>query len=241
MRFTATDAGPVGAELACAVQLGGNGCGLSQPLQATVEGLTEWSRALSGVWAEDSAQLVIVLSDNEDCSSTDASLFLPDDQLDPADPLRGQPDALRCTANPGRLGAEAQFAQSLQTLRVGQADRVLWFPIAGFPDGLASPGAYSASGFANASERAAFYTALLDDSHMRYGTTLGATGRVGNACADGTVAATPALRLAKLAQVLGGGTDERARARVGSVCGDAQEPLLVLRQLVASHVGLAGL
>jgi hypothetical protein len=234
MRFTPGDGGTLGAELACAVQLGGNSCGVSQPLEAMVPGLNALRVAQGGPWAENSIQLVIVVTDQEDCSTEDAQLFAPDERLDPLDPLRGVPDALRCARNPQRLSSVSRYTAALQALRPGATDRVLWAAIAGFPAARVSPAVYRDTPFELANGRAAFYSALSGDARMQYGDVLGPGGRVGNAC-GALPEATPALRLVELAQA------RFEDARLGSLCAPLEDALLPLMQMVADTVGLAGL
>lgn len=235
MRVRPGDGGAGVAELACAVQLGGAGCGVSQPLQAMVEGLERLREAQLGEFAEDSAQLVVVLTNREDCSTEDALLFAPDDELAPDDPLRTVPDALRCTRSPRRLTDGAVFAGALQRLRLGMSERVLFMPVAGFPDELLTPAALEAVRFSDESQRVGFYQAVLDHSRMRYADVLGAAGHAGDACASAANPATPGRRLAGMAQLHGSG------ARLGSACESPDAAFDALGELLASRVGLAGL
>ena len=73
----------------CIVQLGLQGCGFEQPLAAVKAAVDPKLNLNPGFLRKDSVLAVVVVSDEDDCSATDAKLFNPTQQglTDPLGPL----------------------------------------------------------------------------------------------------------------------------------------------------------
>jgi hypothetical protein len=126
----------------------------------------------NGFLRNDAAQgpslLVIVLvTDEEDCSSADTSHFTPPQFLDPNSPLVRQGLNLRCFFNPENLYAIARYVNGFKALRPGNEQLVMFMAIAGVPPDLVAPTALAQVDFADYAERDAFYDAILNDPRMQ--------------------------------------------------------------------------
>lgn len=140
------------AELECLVQIGVEGCGLEQQLEATWKALAPSSNdsfslgtpghgddANAGFLRDDSLLVVIVVSDEEDCSIPDASreIFVPNT----TDPRFIGPDGLaeglnaRCGlhAEDGVLHPVARYVEGLKSLRKGRPNHLVFAAITGVP------------------------------------------------------------------------------------------------------------
>ena len=108
---------------------------------------------------------VIVLSDEDDGSSSKMDHFIPKQFLDPNDPRYDEPLNLRTTTS-GRALSDYALCAGLQSAAARSAERVVFGAIVGVPPELASADAV-ASIATDASAREDFYTALLDDPDMQ--------------------------------------------------------------------------
>lgn len=124
----------------CLVKLGVKGCGLEQPLDAMLKALVPSSMGLSfaqgqqgqgdlsnlGFVREESLIVVVLVSDEDDCSVADFSFFGP-----------GDTDVgLRCGLQPGSLHPVSRYLEGLRALRPGHPERVLFAAITGVPPQL---------------------------------------------------------------------------------------------------------
>jgi hypothetical protein len=117
------DAEQVATDFACLAQLGIEGCGFEQPLESALQAL--WpsadpairfngdstdatlgrgDRDNAGFLRNDPATpatlAIVVITDEDDCSAFDPTLWLPADRFPEGDPRRDQDLNLRCFYNP---------------------------------------------------------------------------------------------------------------------------------------------
>jgi len=180
------DAVGVGGDLGCIATLGTDGCGFEQQLEAVLKALWPSSdaavqflpdvggsgrsghgdQANQGFLRNDSATgesviAVVMLTDEEDCSSSNTVHFTPPANLTPGDPLESQDLNLRCFFNPQNLYAIDRYVNGLRALRPGGEQRVLFAAIAGVPlDLVPDPGPTGA-------ERDAWFDQMLTDQRMQ--------------------------------------------------------------------------
>lgn len=88
--------GTLSETLACISMLGTDGCGLEQHLESMKRALDGSNPENAGFLRDDALLAVVFLTDEDDCSASDAALFDPDPALDAvASPLG--PLSFRCT------------------------------------------------------------------------------------------------------------------------------------------------
>jgi hypothetical protein len=114
-----------------------------------------------------SAIAVVVVTDEEDCSSADTSHFAPQEGLDPQDPLVDQPLNLRCFRNAQNLYPLERYINGLKALRPGNENLVLFTAIAGVPPDLTEPEDYAVVDWQDDASRDAFYERILNDQRMQ--------------------------------------------------------------------------
>ncbi len=157
---TTNYAGTLEGALACIAQVGESGCGFEAPLQAIERALDGTLAANAGFLRDNAALGLVILTDEDDCSVSDPSLFsLPADQAGPAD-FRCQPlfaytcdqpispsigsNYTNCTVRTGSyLGDPATYVQFLGTVKDPSAITVA--TIVGDP-GITATGANISTG-----------------------------------------------------------------------------------------------
>jgi len=82
--------GDLADTFACIAQLGSSGCGFEQPLEAMKRALDGSNRENDGFLRDDATLMVVIISDEDDCSAADTALF------DPNDASLGAPSSFRC-------------------------------------------------------------------------------------------------------------------------------------------------
>lgn len=131
------------AEVACLTQLGTQGCGFEQPLEAMWKALSpsadqSFSRETSGhgnaenagFLRPDSLLVVVLLSDEDDCSVPDSSRELFASEL-------GEMNInVKCGRNPELTHPISRYAQGLRSLREHAPERLLFVAIGGVPTEL---------------------------------------------------------------------------------------------------------
>jgi len=105
---------------------------------------------------------IIMVTDEEDCSSADTRHFTPDIYLDPSDPLAMQDLNLRCFYNPQNLYSLDRYVNGFQALRPGNENLVVFGAIVGVPLDLIDGGV----DMSNEVAREAYYERLLGDPRM---------------------------------------------------------------------------
>lgn len=228
------------ADVGCMTTLGIRGCGLEQQLEASLKALspatpTGWTApdyvpprfldpdtgaytlpghalgANAGFVRDDTVLAVVLVTDEEDCSASDTSVFGDD----PAAGARFGTDVqLRCTrfADPGAgvLHAVQRYVDGLVGLR-REPGLVVFSAIAGIPSDLIA---------SSTSERGLDFDAILGDSRMRYEESGDRENFLRDACTrvvDGEVvgSADPARRLVQAARGL---SDRGAAVSLASIC-----------------------
>ncbi len=169
----------------CIVRLGTDGCGFEQQLEAGLKALSPASgdvptflpdtdgvggeghgdEANAGFLRDDSLLIVIVLSDEDDCSRKDNGVLVPPAYLPPGDPLLSQGLNVRCHANQDALYEVDRYVAGLKALRAYD-DLVMFFAISGMPTDAVSEGTVASYSFEDRDEREAFYDALLANPMM---------------------------------------------------------------------------
>jgi len=191
--LTATSPGAATArDFECMATLGTNGCGFEQPLAAMREALTVHmaSGGDDAAFLRADARLAVVVVSNEnDCSSDDAAMF------DPAGPT---PLATRCVDLVDRLTPVARFVTALESAKPSGAFAAAF--VVGVPPSLATCN--------TTGDRLA---ACLADASMQERINP-STGQVQFVCEEGAVRATPGVRHVEAASRLG------RRAIVRSIC-----------------------
>lgn len=184
------------------------GCGYEQPLEAALKAVTTSASPITffggtvghadgrnAGFARPGAMLaVIVVSDEEDCSAADPSLFDPYGTTYPGD------FNLRCFLYPGAVHPVERYVEGLLATRAGRPDLLLFGVIAGLPADLAFAG----------------YDAMLADPRMQEQIDPSMPTRLRPSCnTPGVGVAYPPRRLVQTAAVL---SQRNARTSVGSLC-----------------------
>jgi hypothetical protein len=110
---------------------------------------------------------VILVTDEEDCSSFDTRHFTPPQLLDPADKLASQDLNLRCFFNPQNLYDVQRYVDGLQALRPDAPQLVIFGGIVGVPPDLVSKEARMDVNFDDEVQRESFYQKILGDLRMQ--------------------------------------------------------------------------
>jgi hypothetical protein len=221
--------------VSCVPLTGTEGCGFEQPLEAGLKALWPASDdALSfltgsghgedenaGFLRPDSLLVVVVVTDEDDCSTADTTLFIPNP--DPSDPLAMQDLNLRCFYNPQDLHAPERYIANFKALRPDN-DNVIFAVVGGIPPELLTAEARAEFDFSVPEQVTAFYDAVLAAPAMqevpRDEDDLGAGGRLEPSCTsfnragDETASAHPPRRLVEVAKGFG------TSGVLASICAD---------------------
>lgn len=221
----------------CLAVVGTDGCRHVMPLEAALKAL--WARNdpsvtfLRGVGhgldvqadfvREDALLGIILVTDDDDCSTGDVTLLAPADQLFAGDPLSTVDRNLRCMSAPNRLHPLGRYETALGMLKGGLLRRLFLGVIAGVPPDLATR--LSAARIPLAREAA--YREVLDDPRMQQvidpaSVTAGARDLTA-ACGH----AYPPRRLVELARRL------EEHAAVASICDDLSVPMFEMTRALA--------
>ena len=198
-------------DFACVARVGTNGCGFEQPLEAGLKALTpstsgttffagssgHGDRENGGFLRSDSVLGVFVLTDEDDCSVSDPSLFDASSASYPGD-LN-----LRCHDYPAALHDQARYADGFAALRDNPARLVLGV-VAGVPVDLVGD------------PRTPDFATIQGDARMQVRVDPTDPSRFVPSCdVPGRGLAFPPVRLVGLARTL---TDRGAGAVIGSIC-----------------------
>lgn len=159
---------------------------------------------------------VVVVTNQDDCSSTSTAHMVPADQLPSDSPLAAQSESLRCYYNQENLYNVQRYVQGLRALRPGNENLVMFSAITGVPEDLVAPEQVATVDFSNDQSRNRHYDSLLSDPRM-----LGIVdrnsddGTLAPACSGADISATPGRRLVEVARDFG------ANGSVHSICGDS--------------------
>lgn len=236
------DASALAMDVVCRSQLGTAGCSFEQPLEAALRALApapdgHGDEANNGFLRRDSLLVVLLLTDEEDCSMQDTSIITPAAFLDPGDPLLSQGLNVRCSANPQALFPIARYIDGLSRLRPNASDRTMFFAIAGVPPALVDGAALAEVALEDDDERERFYASLLEAPAMAeviddLGTAAPDDDVIRPACESKQGAALPARRLVEV--VRGFGID----GLIQSICEpDLSRPLERILGVIARRLG----
>ncbi len=243
LTYTAGEHDPdeTASDFACVAMLGSEGCGFEQQLEAGLKALwpatdprvtflgdlnglgqtghgdAENAGFLRDAAGEDTSALgVIVVSDEEDCSSLDTVHFTPDIYLDPNDPLAMQDLNLRCFFNAHNLYPVDRYINGFKALRPGLEQLVFFGAIVGVPPELVNEGALSMVNFEDEAAREEYYQGILDHPQMQEVPDPDRTpeqgGNLTPSCSTESGRAYPPRRIVEVARGFG------ANAMVQSIC-----------------------
>jgi hypothetical protein len=215
-------------DLACIIAVGDDGCGQEQPLEAVLKALTPSTSPLrfeggtvghgdginAGFLRDGSFLAVVIVTDEDDCSTSDPLLF--------------DPDSTRYTEHPNvRCGlheAEAlqpidRFLDGIAALRRGPSDRLGLAVIGGVPVDLVS-------------DADPLYRSILEDPRMRFTVDpLDETSPVPSCDVPGRGVAYPPVRLVRAARELA------PASTVQSICqADLRPAVAALIELIGRRV-----
>lgn len=124
---------------------------------------------------------IVMVTDEEDCSSHNLAHFVPEQFLQNGDPLKNVGLNIRCHNESTRLGSDGEaardnglanlyatsrYAQAFKALRPGSEHLVVFAGIVGVPADLVTTTRINGVDFSNPNARDAFYDSLLADSRM---------------------------------------------------------------------------
>jgi hypothetical protein len=181
----------VANDFACIASLGTTGCGFEQQLETTLKALwpstddritfvgdaqglgtkgqgdTENAGFLRpNRGADTSLVAVVMVTDEDDCSSSDLSHFIPPQELPADSPLVMQGLNVRCHLNPENKFPIKRYVDGLRWLRPDSENLVVFGAITGVPTNMVSASALSAVDFEDAASVAEFYDGILASPEM---------------------------------------------------------------------------
>jgi hypothetical protein len=179
---------------------------------------------------------IILVTDEEDCSTGDTTIFTPADYLDPADPLAKQDLNLRCFYNSAMRYPLTRYENYFKALRPGAENLVIFGAITGVPPDLVSPDKIAAVDFDDEPQRNAFYDKILADGRMMEAIDPSRTPEQGGnllpSCDTATGKAYPPRRIVDLARSFG------ANGVIQSICQDDFGPAIdAIIAVIAKQLG----
>jgi len=169
---------------------------------------------------------LVVVSDEEDCSSQDTShLRVPTDS---SDSLTRQGSQVRCFMNKDNLYAVSRYIEGFKRLRPNYPELVVFAAIVGVPPDLVSAQARASLNLTQSADRETYYKRILNDSRMQetvVGSQYPQTATMTTSCSredsTGQVAtAFPPRRIVEVARGFG------ANGVVQSICQDDFSPAM---------------
>lgn len=194
-------------DFACIARLGTGGCAFEQPLEAVLKALTPSTSPLrfysgtrghadaanAGFLRDGSILVTLVVTDEDDCSAADPTVF------DPGNPTYSPDLNLRCSQNPEALHPISRFVDGLRALRPSAPEELVFAAVVGVPVALED----------------ATYADILDAPEMQFRIDPG-TGNLTPSCdVPGRGRAMPPRRIVETAReldLLG------SRVALGSIC-----------------------
>ncbi|MFH1434252.1 MAG: hypothetical protein ABIJ56_00920 [Pseudomonadota bacterium] len=201
----------IAADFGCIARLGTNGCGWEQQLEAAFKALTVHSiptGANKYFLRDDSILVILFLTDEEDCSASDMSIF---DTAGIENPIN-----LQCHLHPDMLHPVSRYADGLRGLRSSPDDLIAGF-IVGVP-----PGETACEGSGDAVSGCLGVPAMeerinADGNALEFSCTWPPGCTFPSDC---SIFGFPPRRFVQLAQQLGD------KAVVRSICQDSYEPFM---------------
>ncbi len=221
LQFDGTNGDAFETDFACLSSLGTNGCGLEQQLEASLAALTR-HRAPGGphegFLRPNSLVAVVYVTDEDDCSAADDSIFDPSaDAVDELGHLR-----VRCALHPELLHPLDRYVTALRNLQLDRRGDVIVAAITGVPRELTRDPANIDYDALLADERMQFTLDPMDDTRLVPACNLGGVG-----------SAPPARRIVQV--VADFATD--GDGLVASICQPDLRPVMEdLAQLVAARL-----
>jgi hypothetical protein len=183
---------------------------------------------------------IIMVTDEEDCSSKDTIHFIPNPL--PEDPLAMQDLNLRCFYNAQNLYPLERYINGYKALRPGNENLVIFGAIVGVPENLVEPEDYAALDWSDDVARESFYENILNDPRMQEvedpNRAPGQGGNLQPSCqsfnADGTerTRAYPPRRIVQVARGFG------ANGTVHSICQEDLGPAVdAIIDVIAKQLG----
>ncbi|HEX7480673.1 MAG TPA: hypothetical protein VF331_22930 [Polyangiales bacterium] len=183
-----------------------------------------------GFLRDDSLLAVVLVTDEEDCSSATTVHFTPQQYLAPTDPLYNQDLNLRCFYNEKNLYPVMRYVHGLQALR-SSSELVLFAAITGVPADLTDS---SGVDLANDAQRSKYYSTMLSDARMQArpdATRQPGDGNLVPSCITATSTATPPRRIVEVAEGFG------KNGRVQSICDADFAPAVdAILDMMAPHI-----
>lgn len=205
-------------DVACVATVGTNGCGFQQPLEAALKALTPSTSSTtfaegtrghgdvesSGFLRPTAYLALVMLSDGDDCSASEAGLF------DPSSTRYTTELALRCATYPEALYPMSRYAGALLHLFPDYPQQLLFAALVGVPPDLVQDAGY------------ADYDVMLADPRIQVRADPSMTSRLTPSCDDPVRGmAFPPVRFVTLASEL---QDNDAFTTVQSICQDDLTP-----------------
>jgi hypothetical protein len=209
------DTAAFGLSVACAAAAAAPPCGATQPLEAALKALTPSTAPIAwpsggpgrgdgtnaGLLRDDSVLVVLILTDSDDASAADPTLFSEDS------PLYPEPGNVRPFRYPEALEPVSRYVEGLLALRSAQHGLFVFAAVAGIPPGVETES----------------YDSILALPAMQEHVDPAMSSLLENSCTNGMVAATPPRRLVQTAAGIEAGGGYTA---LGSICASDYAALL---------------
>lgn len=247
----------------CLADLGTDGCGFEQQLESSLKALwpaadqsipfvttadglgaePHGDRENKGFLREDSLLGIVLVTDENDCSSADTSHFTPMASLNPTDPNYNVDLNLRCFRNKQNLygpvagdpNKMARYVKGYKALREGNENLVIFGAIAGVPPDLVTAAERAKYDFSNEVSRNSYYDRILTDQRMvekEDPTREPGKGNLIPSCDTATGLAYPPVRIVQTAKEFG------ENAVVQSICQDDFGPAMdAIIEVIAKQLG----
>ena len=260
------DAADTASDLACVAALGTEGCGFEQPLESALKALWPAADPRVTFLADEngfgtmghgdndnrgfvrsdpikgqSVVAIIMLTDEDDCSSKDTRLFTPSTYLDPGNAadaeLLKQGLGVRCNSNPGDLFEPNRYVNAFKALQPGREDLVVFAAIAGVPPNTVGAEVLHATDFDDPASRDELYAGIERDPAMQpliddHGTIDVADDTMRTSCSTSHGTAFPPSRIVEVAKGFG------KNGIVQSICEDDYGPAIdAIAERIGSNLG----
>ncbi|MEM9072459.1 MAG: hypothetical protein AAGE52_28390 [Myxococcota bacterium] len=221
LQFDGTNTDAFNGDFACLSQLGTNGCGLEQQLEASLQAITtnaEVGGPHEGFLRPDSLVAIVYVTDEDDCSAVDDSIF------DPSPAAREELGHLRvrCAQHPRFLHPLDRYTTALRNLQLDRRGDVIVAAITGAPRELTRD------------PLNIDFDALLDDPRMQFTLDPEDDTRLVPACDFGGVgSAPPGRRIIQVVQSFA----ESGDGLLASICQPDLSPVMEgIAALVAERI-----